>query len=353
MFSSEERIIFYLTGKFLKLLTVKTDSKLDFDPKIIQNQEIVNQDKFDEVLIEFLNKLSIKRAKVIIILAEGLVFEKSIKIDKKEEIESTVQKFLDEVPFDPGQIAKIEFYFNNTLNIIAVNKNLYLIIKNICENLGWEIEAVFPATIFEGLKTEEDLTPEKTKIIVNRVNSLKKANFLYSSEKSETNTKNGSSAKNRWYLVLIFLVLVLISGFTIFMFLKIAGISLPKFPLQNKVEKITITPTPIATIQESSGSSQLNSLKKEDLIIKILNGSGIVGQAKELKGQLGEAGFNSNNIETGNADEIKDTTIIQFKERVPKIFRQEILDTLNKTLKNTASEENEDLTEDVLITTGK
>lgn len=351
MFFSEERVIFYLTGNFLKLLTAKTSSKLDLDPKIIKNQEVANQDKFDEVLIEFLNKSGIKRAKVIIILAEELTFQKSIKIDKPEETENTAQKFLDEIPFDPGQITKIEFRFNNSLNIIIANKNLYITIKNVCENLGWKIEAVFPATIFEGLKTEENLTPEKTKIIISRVNSLKKVNFLYNSEKSEVNIETNSSVKNKWYLIPIVLVLILISGFTVFMLLKIAGIPLPNLSLKNEVKKTIIAPSTIPTIQESSASSKLNSLKKEELKIKILNGSGVVGQAKEIKNQLTAIGFN--NIETGNTEESQNVTLVQFKQRVSKSFRQEILDELNKTLENTTSEENKNITEDVLITTGK
>ncbi|KKR85833.1 MAG: Cell envelope-related transcriptional attenuator [Candidatus Woesebacteria bacterium GW2011_GWB1_41_10] len=95
--------------------------------------------------------------------------------------------------------------------------------------------------------------------------------------------------------------------------------------------KITVT-TPVPTISETASpiptaSSEVDTEKYD---VKILNGSGIAGEAGKARGILEKAGFKVSS--TGNATSYNYTkTVIQVKSSVEKEFVSALTEALSKT----------------------
>jgi hypothetical protein len=109
-------------------------------------------------------------------------------------------------------------------------------------------------------------------------------------------------------------------------FLFFVLISKQDFNIKKYFSIKTVTPT--VTPKPTNTPTPTPSFNKEELKIKVLNGSGIVGKANEMKSILKEKGYNE--IITGNADnfDYKQTEIHIKKEK------QQAADILKKDLKD-------------------
>lgn len=106
------------------------------------------------------------------------------------------------------------------------------------------------------------------------------------------------------------------------------------------------TPRIRQSLPESSESAKV----KKDLKIQILNGSGISGQAGNLKVQLEGLGYE--NIETGNA-EVKGTkTTVVFSNKVSNSDKAELIKSMESTFTEVKSQTEQVSEFDVNITTG-
>ena len=105
----------------------------------------------------------------------------------------------------------------------------------------------------------------------------------------------------------------------------------------------TNTPTPQSTTAETP---------KDQLTIRILNGSGLSGQADQIKAELVKVNYKEENITTGNAPNQQSTTTrVVFKSRVASQLREEVADLLSKFANNVSTIENDEIEFDILITT--
>ncbi len=115
------------------------------------------------------------------------------------------------------------------------------------------------------------------------------------------------------------LVGALVGGFITY-FSGIASLSQTQVTPVPTVEPVVETPTPKASTTPSS------AIKKEDLKIQVLNGSGVPGAAGEAKAFLEGLGYK--NIEVGNAQSSNfETTEVSIKE-----VKKDYLDVLVKDL---------------------
>ncbi|MBI4009226.1 LytR C-terminal domain-containing protein, partial [Candidatus Roizmanbacteria bacterium] len=119
--------------------------------------------------------------------------------------------------------------------------------------------------------------------------------------------------------------------------------------LPKKTKPIT-TVTPIKPSPTIKATPTL-SFKKEELKIKILNGSGIVGKASEIKALLREKEYQE--ILTGNADnfdyEQSELQIKKSKTSVTSLIKSDLKDSIT-SFKETVLEEDE--AADVIIIIG-
>lgn len=121
-----------------------------------------------------------------------------------------------------------------------------------------------------------------------------------------------------------------------------------------QLAQVSIQPTKTAPPFPTSSPSAVpvTTISKEDLKMQVLNGSGISGQAAQIKDLLSKAGFN--NIDIGNfpGETIADTTAT-FSARVSKETKKDIVTTLETVFPSIMPDEaSSETTYDVVITTG-
>ena len=112
---------------------------------------------------------------------------------------------------------------------------------------------------------------------------------------------------------------------------------------EEKAELISQDNSPTPTIQEKA---------KDDLVVSILNGSGRVGVAGELKELFEEAGFAP--PDTGNADSYDYTkTEVYFSTAVSGEIKKEVLDILTKEYGEAVEREQDQSGADVEVIIGQ
>ena len=123
------------------------------------------------------------------------------------------------------------------------------------------------------------------------------------------------------------------------------------FNLPQTKPKLTKTITPPVKPSPKKIASPTPAVKKDELKIKVLNGSGTAGKASEVKDLLKEKGYQE--ILTGNADNFDyEQTELQFKKSLSSsltIIKNDLKDYVTKFKESTLSE---DETADLVIIIG-
>lgn len=142
-------------------------------------------------------------------------------------------------------------------------------------------------------------------------------------------------------IVVIIIVIVAVAGW--FYFIKSIA--------NKKEEVIKITPT---ETQKPTLTPE-PTIEKKTVKIQVLNGTGTPGQAAEAVKLIKEAGYETDNIKTGNADKFdQETTTISFKKGFDKIV-DDIKNALKEKfdeIKIETIELDKDSEFDIIVTTG-
>lgn len=148
-------------------------------------------------------------------------------------------------------------------------------------------------------------------------------------------------------LIYIIIAFLLVIGLITFLVFKGSGAS----------EEIEVTPAPeeqledVATPQPEETATPAPEVDKEDVEIKILNGTGVSGEAGYLSGQLKALGYKT--IDTGNASSSDATvTEVVFSSSMSSTIVDEITTKLKELYKSVESSTSNSLSVDVEITTG-
>lgn len=179
--------------------------------------------------------------------------------------------------------------------------------------------------------------------------------FIFSREEKFSFVKGGNFAKNGKSLslpkinlpkkeILLFVGSFIVSFGLFLLISNIKSIKLPSFK----------TPSPLVTKPSPSvipTATPTPSFKKEDLKIKVLNGSGTAGKASEMKEILKKAGYQE--IITDNADNfdytVTELQVKKSKSQAGAMIKEDLKDYI-KTFKETVLAENQ--TPDVVIIFG-
>lgn len=140
-------------------------------------------------------------------------------------------------------------------------------------------------------------------------------------EKSEQ-PKEAEEKKSLWYIFWIMIPVAIIVG-------ALAG---GVFYFLNSVNKnaTSSTPTPVASSTATPTSSPSGQVDLSKYQIRVLNGSGIAGQAGKVQDILTSAGFKVSG--TGNAGSYDFTdTVLQVRTNIDQAFVTKLSETLSKT----------------------
>lgn len=169
-----------------------------------------------------------------------------------------------------------------------------------------------------------------------------------SEEKQTTDNTDEPKKKNLWIIIAIIIIVLVFIGGGLWYFRENV---LKRVPIGNEITPtpgvLQNTPTPVAT---DSADLVINLSEYK---IKVLNGSGIAGEAARVRGILEDEEFNVGEI--GNADGSDyEGTIIMAKKEVPEEFLDKLKEVLEESFILDASEELDDSEEvDVIIIVGR
>ena len=218
---------------------------LNFPTDVIDNLEILNIEKLQLLVSEFIKKHNVLAKNIYFVLDKELVFEKEINADSPiEEAEST-EEFLDMVPFE--KILKKVYKTKTEVKIIVTNKDLIEEFKNSFEKLNIKVKSVTPFSMIEKLMLKNDFVAE---IAFSKLAILKQNSLLEDSEKREIKINYSKpEIKNPRFIALVSSFVVLLIILIVLIFTQV---------LVSKPKKLTIVNNP-APVLKSTGSATLIS----------------------------------------------------------------------------------------------
>lgn len=321
-----------------------------FKPTTIRDIEVINAEELEKELNDFIKNNKIEPSDAMIIVAHQSSFEKLL--DPKtplDQIEVQKKQFIDNVPFE--QTLSRTFVTTKGTKIIAVNKALVYLIRDIFNKNHFTIEVI---SSIQSLYPDADVTfnVATAQQILSKSTAFKQNMFLlHDVEVPSTDIFEESYGKEKknnslLYLIPVFVVLIGILAWLIIgqRTARSSKRAITPTPIQ---QQIVITPTiPIPSVASESALI----IPKDTITIQILNGSGIVGQADEIKSVLEKEDYDQ--ITTGNAPSLQSSrTLIIFKSRIPTSQREEIMTLVANIAGDVTTQQNEEIDTDILITT--
>ena len=267
----QNKVIIYLKRNSLELIKDGHDtpsSHLDFPPNIAKWEEIIDRAKFENLLSSFLLKEISKREKIIILLSDEVVFQKTFP---KDQIitDGDFQKFVAAIPFDPLNLSAKQVKTQNELYFTGTNKTLYEIVVSLLAQHKIKVQAVVPAIIF-GIN--DPLISNNLSNITSNSKLLKAANFLEKVKAPENlpakskieNIRN----KNVTQAILAVFAILLFSTAAALLYtryFKPVNKTPTNYLKSTEIPSVTLQSTPEASpkdsTQEATLSPQLDNLK--------------------------------------------------------------------------------------------
>ncbi|MCA9371800.1 LytR C-terminal domain-containing protein [Candidatus Woesebacteria bacterium] len=357
---------------------------LDFSPESIRDSEIINEEKMFAEIDAFIKDKKISAQTGIVVFSPSSCFvqvapaseqkqapnetqsqSEMKKASSDSQMSSTAEISTEFVPFD--KIAKVEIVKDKKRYLVATNLELVTTLKQSLIKRGFVIETVSPAFVLYG--NQAVATNQTTlQTMLKYYNTFKQTSFMpeqqqehfdpneLNGETYDFEDENSTSSNMRLYLMIGFMVILgAILAFLLYNRQRTAK-ELEQQPaptLAPAVQKKSVTgPTGVDTdtpTASTSASPSQSAIDVKGISVRILNGSGIAGQAGEVEALLKENGFET--ISTGNATVQTQTTQIVFKPEISNDVRSLVVDSLKDLLGTASTSQNAEIDVDILITT--
>lgn len=360
MLFGKKRVIAYLEKTTLGIYSPDEglDDSVTFPKDAVIEKEVIQEDKLKEAVLGLLVKSDFKKPSVVLLIAEDLLFQKTLIQEGKTAPKEEIEKYFDTIRFDQKKLAKNVYRFENQYQLVATNREFYQTVMSVLESEGWQVEAVLPITLFPGIPENKTLTKDEVVRILGKRKVLEIGNFLGEDmpiEQKEEQVEEepqqvvGHASRlskrkkgpGKGFFLLLFVIALIAGSVTLF------ALGIVKRPTTQPVNEVSMENPPTQT-----PTPTMEPIAKADLSIQVLNGTGTVGQAGQVKAALEDIEYV--NVETGNADEtdMTETTIV-YSDRVSQEQLDEIKRILEKLFASVTTEKaSADPEFDIVITTG-
>lgn len=325
----------------LKILAEKDIEKLEFSKEYFDEMRVLEGEKLKSLIVGYLAKVEVKRKTVAILISQEVLFQQSIPMTELDEVKKQSDAFFKEIPLDEDELAKKTLTNDKEVYLIATNKELFSIVKESFEETGWTVESILPASLFFGFEKDGNITKRDVENIYKSEALFQAANFLSDSTPSLSEPYEEKKPSHKKFLFIVLIILAVL-------ILIIFGTK-----SSNLLNKPSPTPTPAPT--EAPTPTPTVAPKEKGLLkVHVLNGSGVVGQAGQVKSSIVSLGFASSNITTDNADSTDHQgTTVEFGSVVSQSDRDDVIKTLKKTFTDVEQKDTSSSDYDIIITTGK
>lgn len=384
---AKPRLLFYLKPEALEIYSDQAEgaARLDFPPDVVKHQEVLDEEKYNQVLENFLTPMGIAELEAIVLISQPLIFSKEFPYEQSTTAEdpnkplldynalnTKIQEFVDAAPFDNNQISKLELRGETSTLILVTNKALYQNIVDVVSKLQGRVLSIVPITVFNGLVQSQNLDQGAVDLVFSDKKTLQFNNFLLSQSvatpeaKSVTITspdgeeeeeKGGKKQKILLILGMLFIlgglvVLASMLGFIPNPLLKNGSTQVPTNILQASPDPNVAVTVATGSATPATSSAALQEVKKDLIKIGVTNGSGVAGQGGRVQDALTALGYEDITI-VGTSISGSTDTFVDFKNNVPAANRDEINSKLQEIfLTVKLAEGSPSANFDVNITTG-
>ena len=187
---------------------------------VVSNLEVVSREKLERAINRLfqLPNLKGKEFDVVVIFSHNITFEKELtSTNSKAEFEET-QKFLDMVPFE--EVLSNSYRINKKTRIVAANKIIYNILKQVLERNKAHVSLVLPMTILAVTNPELNNKMDLP-FIENKLESFKQYSILDLEEAGlggEVTNSIGIKKKDIRLYLLVILMIILFSALIILIY---------------------------------------------------------------------------------------------------------------------------------------
>lgn len=331
-----------VTAAHLKILSDKDIEKLDFPKEYFDDMRVLEGEKLKSLIVGYLAKIDVKKKNVSILISQEVLFQQSIPLTELEDVKKQSDAFFKEIPLSEDELAKKTLTNDKEVYLIATNKELFSVIKDSFEQTGWTVESILPASLFFGFQKDGDITKKDAENVYKSDALYQAANFLSDAKSPLIETSEEKKSSKKWVIILAIVLAVVLVGFGAKASGKLSFLAKP-------------APTPTAAPTQAPTPTPSVTPKDKGLIkIQILNGSGVPGQAGQVKSSIVDLGFTSSNITTDNADTSDHQgTTAEFGNSVSKDDRDSVIKALKKTFTSVTDKDSSSQAYDIIITTGK
>lgn len=404
-FSNPITTVAYLTSTSLTLAgkDLPTSEVLTLPKGVIKKLELVDLHRYREAIIDFLSKSPLSQQTVLFIIGDDLLYTTTIPLTAKEALVAQADEFFAKAPFAKELVVRKTLASDETVYLVATNRALYETAMQAFQAVGWEVDAVVPALLYEAAVAS--MTPETAKDILNNKKAVALGDFLEDnpplaqplpvvaekeavvvSEKEEKETKGkkeekrtakeekeeektapvaeatetvaqqqpvalaggmplSDEKKSSWKKIIMWVSIIFV------LFLVGYGIWWSREKLAASMVQPTPTPTFVAPTPTVEPTPTVAAKPKDEVKVQIQNGTGTPGQARKVSTALEKLGYED--IETGNAaDDTNEKTTITFADTIAKEDQEAIVASLEKLFETVAPKTGDTAAFDIVIITG-
>ena len=145
--------------------------RLNFTLDIVNNLEIIDKLKLENLLHNFISQNNLDNISLVLIMTSDILFEKDWTLPQTDIQSKEEADFIDNVPFE--NIITHSWIKDNKKKLIAINKDFILFLKEIFEKDNGRLIAAFPYSLFGA-----NVRNESVKEIWKNLNTLKQDNLI-------------------------------------------------------------------------------------------------------------------------------------------------------------------------------
>lgn len=345
-----DRTNFYYYGG-----NIHTPISLQPPLSVYSDMEIIDIDQLNALFQEFVKTNKIQHCSIVLFFSAQSCFQKDFpKTLKLEEFEAQKNQFIDFIPFNKI-ISVVCSLKKDADTVVAINREVAFALRDIFTKLQFDVEMIVPSFALFG-DQPQTFNIHTAQNIVKHYSSLSKMSFPLVEQESKIQKadqdefqepQEHKESKMRLYLMIgFFVVLIAILVYMVFFFRKPPPVVKKVHTSSPSIAQIaTATTTPVPSPTEVV-------VAKGDILIRILNASGVPGQADAVRDRLISTGYSK--IEVGNSPTQESSTVsIVVKPTTQSFHRKEIDDIILSLGYTTTIRESKEIDVDVLITTRK
>jgi hypothetical protein len=157
---------------------------IEIPPAIFSDLDVIRRDDLYTLIKQCVKQYNLTGSSLIMVLSEATYFEKLFPPGDNSEIDSTILKFFDTVPYEA--VWTRVYQTEKGKRAIAINKSLYEAFHQGFTLQGLSTKALLPSCVLGQMSVKRTLDKQLADYIVNSIDSLAKQSLLDESEASQS-----------------------------------------------------------------------------------------------------------------------------------------------------------------------